>query len=71
VHKKCLESFNATLSLAFNESGRELEIPENGILSWVNFEGQSVTATLPRCNLEEELDNVSRQLDFARTITYQ
>jgi hypothetical protein len=58
VHKKCLESYNETLSFAFNESGRELAIPENGILSWINFDGETVTATLPRCNLEEELDNV-------------
>ena len=58
VHKKCLESYNETLSFAFNESGRELPIPENGILSWINFDGETVTATLPRCNLEEELDNV-------------
>jgi hypothetical protein len=59
VHKKCLESVSETLALVFNETGTHYEIPEDRILTWVNSAGETVTNTLPICNLEEELDNVT------------
>jgi hypothetical protein len=58
VHMKCLERFNDTLIMAFNDTGVFPEIPDDGFLVWTNSEGEFFNKTLPRCNLEEELDNV-------------
>ena len=58
MHKKCLENVADIFDLAFNETGRQLPVPDDGILTWVNVAGETVTMTIPVCSLEEELDNV-------------
>jgi len=44
--------------MAFNDTGIYPDIPKDGILTWMNSDGDFFNQTLPNCNLEEELDNV-------------
>ena len=62
VHKKCLADVNATLLATFNRTDGIDGLPEvsvGGVFNYTDAQGNDKSLTIPRCNLEEELDNVS------------